>query len=80
VVNAASRTHVTMRQIAEAVAHTTGTRAVSITREQAEQALGPYAAVLTRSTPLDPSRAERVVNWTPEAPALLDDLRTGSYA
>lgn len=80
VVNAASRTHVTMRQLAEAVAHTTGTRAVSITREQAERAIGPYAAVLTRSTPLDPSRAERVFGWTPEAPALLDDLRAGSYA
>jgi hypothetical protein len=42
--------------------------------------LGPFAAALTRSSPMDPSRAERRFDWKPAGPALLDDLRTGSYA
>jgi nucleoside-diphosphate-sugar epimerase len=80
VVNAASRSRTPMRGIAEAVAQITGARAQSITMEQARQALGPFAGVLTRSAPLDPSRAERLFDWKPAEPDLLDDLRTGSYA
>ncbi|MCO5968683.1 NAD-dependent epimerase/dehydratase family protein [Actinoallomurus soli] len=80
VVNAATRSRTSMRQIAEAVADTTGARAMSITLEQARQALGPFAGVLTRSSPLDPSRAERVFGWKPVERGLLDELRTGSYA
>ncbi|MCO5993179.1 NAD-dependent epimerase/dehydratase family protein [Actinoallomurus rhizosphaericola] len=80
VVNVATRSRTSMRQIAEAVAGTTGARALSISLEQARQALGPFAGVLTRSSPLDPSRAERVFGWKPVEPGLLDELRTGSYA
>lgn len=80
VVNAASRSRTTMRQIAEAVAHITGARAQSISVEQAQRMLGPAAGVLTRSSPLDSSRAERLFGWKPAEPALLDELRTGSYA
>lgn len=80
VVNAASRTRVTMRQMAEAVADLTGTRAESMTLAEAQQVFGPFAHVLTRSSPLDASRAERRLGWKPVGPDLLDDLRGGSYA
>jgi nucleoside-diphosphate-sugar epimerase len=79
VVNAASRTWTSMREIAEAVAHITGAQPVSISLEQAQQALGPLAAVLTRSAPLDPSRAQKVLGWEPVEATLINDLRTGSY-
>ncbi|GLY86490.1 NAD-dependent epimerase/dehydratase family protein [Actinoallomurus iriomotensis] len=79
VVNAASRSRTGMRRIAEAVAHLTGTRARSIALEEAQRTFGPFAEVLTRSSPLDPSRAERLFDWKPAEPALLDDLRTGTY-
>lgn len=79
VVNAASRSRTSMRQIAEAVAHITGARAQSISVERAQRMLGPAAGVLTRSSPLDSSRAERLFDWKPAEPALLDELRTGSY-
>jgi hypothetical protein len=78
VVNAASRAPTSMRQLAEAVAHLTGVSPVSLTPEQAQQAMGPYAAVLTRSAPLDPSRAEKVLGWNPVERGLTDELRAGS--
>ncbi|MBM9509223.1 NAD-dependent epimerase/dehydratase family protein [Actinacidiphila acididurans] len=80
VVNAASRHRTSMREISEAVAHITGTRAQSITLEQAQRTIGPFADVLTRSSPMDPSRAERLLSWHPAEPPLLDELRTRSYA
>ncbi|GAA0408550.1 NAD-dependent epimerase/dehydratase family protein [Microbispora corallina] len=80
VVNASSGEPASMREIAEAVARITATRAVSITFEQAAEALGPYAAVLVRSSPLDASRAERLFGWRATAKGLLDELTTGSYA
>jgi nucleoside-diphosphate-sugar epimerase len=80
VVNAASRTPTPMRQLAEAVAHLTAASPVSLTPEQAQQAMGPYAAVLARSAPLDPSRAEKVLGWSPVERGLTDELRAGSYA
>jgi nucleoside-diphosphate-sugar epimerase len=80
VVNAASRDRTSMRELAEAVAHITQARAVSITMEQAQQKMGPLAGVLSRSALLDSSRAERVFDWKPTGPSLLDELRTGSYA
>jgi nucleoside-diphosphate-sugar epimerase len=79
VVNAASRARTSMRQIAEAVAYLTGARTLSLSLEQAEQAMGPYAAVLTRSSPLDPSRAEKVLGWDRVERSLIDELRAGSY-
>jgi nucleoside-diphosphate-sugar epimerase len=80
IVNAASRNRATMREIASAVADLTGAGTLSLSLEQAQQVLGPFAAVLTRSAPLDPSRAEKVLGWEQVEPPLLDDLRTGSYA
>ncbi|NUP48846.1 MAG: NAD-dependent epimerase/dehydratase family protein [Catenulispora sp.] len=79
VVNAAGPARTSMRQIAEAVAELTGTAAVSITVEQARSALGPYADVLLRSSPLDASRAARELGWKPGEADLVEDLRAGSY-
>jgi nucleoside-diphosphate-sugar epimerase len=79
VVNAASRTRTSMRQIAEAVADLTGARTLSLSLEQAQQMMGPFAEVLTRSSPLDASRAEQTFGWRPLEPGLLHELRTGSY-
>lgn len=67
-------------QIAEAVARLTGAQPVSLTSEQAQRAMGPHAEVLTRPSPLDPSRAEQILDWKATGPTLLDELRTGSYA
>ncbi|GAA2868579.1 NAD-dependent epimerase/dehydratase family protein [Nonomuraea rubra] len=79
VVNAAAGEGTPFRRIAEAVAGLTGARAVSLTIEQAEQAMGPFAAVLARSAPMDSSRARRLFGWEPTGPGLLDDLAAGSY-
>ncbi|MCO5985195.1 NAD-dependent epimerase/dehydratase family protein [Actinoallomurus spadix] len=80
IVNAAARERTPMRRIVEAVADVAGARPVSITLEQAQQTFGPFAGLLTRSSPMDPSRAERVLGWKPVEPGILDELRTGSYA
>lgn len=79
IINAASRTRTPMRDIAAAVADTAGAEAISLTRTEARDLLGPFADVLTRSSPLDPTRAETNYDWRPTAPPLLTDLRTGSY-
>jgi hypothetical protein len=42
--------------------------------------MGPAAAVLTRSAPLDSGKARRLFRWNPTSPSLLDDLTSGSYA
>jgi nucleoside-diphosphate-sugar epimerase len=80
VVNASAGTPVPMREIAEAVAALTGAQALSITLEQAREALGPFADVLTRSAPLMSAKAGRTLGWNPVEPGLLDELRAGSYA
>ncbi|GAA4953321.1 nucleoside-diphosphate-sugar epimerase [Nonomuraea thailandensis] len=79
VVNAATAERTPFRRIAEAVAGLTGARAVSLTAEQAVRAMGPFAAVLARSAPMDSSRAGRLFGWKPTGPALLEDLAGGSY-
>jgi nucleoside-diphosphate-sugar epimerase len=69
-----------MRQLAEAVAALTGAQPLSLTREQAEQAMGADAvAVLTRSSPLDPTRAEQLFGWRTTSAGLLEELASGSY-
>lgn len=80
VVNAASAEHTPMRRIAEAAAALTGAQAVSLTLEQGTAAMGPLAATLTRSSPLDASRARRLYGWSPARPGLIEELTTGSYA
>src|SRR5690606_1144052 len=60
IVNAATRTGTAIRDMAEAVATLTGARAVSLPLDEAMKSFGPMALALTSSTPLDPSRAERL--------------------
>ncbi|MEZ0109343.1 nucleoside-diphosphate-sugar epimerase [Catenulispora sp. EB89] len=79
VVNASAGTPTSMRDIAEAVAELTGAQAMSITLEQAREAMGPYADVLTRSAPLNSARAGRMLGWTPVEAGLPAELRKGSY-
>lgn len=79
IVNAATRTTTPMRDIATAVAETAGAKAISLTRAEARDLLGPFADVLTSSSPLDPTRAETHYNWHPTGSTLLNDIRTGSY-
>ncbi|MEY9929671.1 nucleoside-diphosphate-sugar epimerase [Catenulispora sp. GP43] len=79
VVNASAGVQTSMRDIAEAVAELTGAQAMSITLEQAREAMGPFADVLTRSAPLNSERAGRLLGWTPVEATLLDELRKGSY-
>ncbi|MBB2749065.1 UNVERIFIED_ORG: nucleoside-diphosphate-sugar epimerase [Microbispora rosea subsp. rosea] len=80
VVNAASAERTPIRRIAEAVAVLTGAQAVSLTLEQAVAAMGPAVDALTRSSPMDASRARRLFGWAPERPGLIEELTTGSYA
>jgi Nucleoside-diphosphate-sugar epimerases len=79
VVNAAGTERTPMRRIVEAVAAAAGAQAVSLTPEQAAELLGPLAATLTRSSPLDSGKARRRYGWRPASPSLLDELTTGSY-
>ncbi|MCC5576261.1 NAD-dependent epimerase/dehydratase family protein [Microtetraspora sp. AC03309] len=79
VVNAAGVERTPMRGIVEAVAATAGARAVSVTPEQAAETMGPAAAMLTRSSPLDSAKARRLFGWNPTSPNLLDELTSGSY-
>ncbi|BBH69992.1 hypothetical protein ACTI_66770 [Actinoplanes sp. OR16] len=78
-VNAAAPAPTSMREIAEAVAQVTATRAVSITLQQALAAIGPFAHQLTTDQVLDPSRAERLLGWRTTEPGLIQDLTAGSY-
>lgn len=64
----------------EAVAVLTGTRTASMPLDQATQLFGDLARTLTGSTPLDPSRAERLYGWKPAGPSLVEDVTRGSYA
>ncbi|MBB2912456.1 nucleoside-diphosphate-sugar epimerase [Streptosporangium becharense] len=79
VVNAAGAERTPMRGIVEAVAAAAGARAVSVTPEQAAETMGPVAALLTRSSPLDSAKARRLFGWNPTSPNLLDELTSGSY-
>ncbi|MGW6795308.1 NAD-dependent epimerase/dehydratase family protein [Streptomyces chartreusis] len=80
VLNASSPERTSMRAMTEAIAYITGAQATSLTPQQAEQVMGPFARVATRSSPMDSSRAERVLGWKATEPTLLEELRTGSYA
>ncbi|WP_327586123.1 NAD-dependent epimerase/dehydratase family protein [Nonomuraea sp. NBC_00507] len=79
VVNAAGAERTPMRRIVEAVAATAGAHAVSLAPEQAAEMMGPVAAMLTRSSPLNSAKARRLFGWNPTSPNLLDELTSGSY-
>ncbi|GAA3092720.1 MULTISPECIES: NAD-dependent epimerase/dehydratase family protein [Nonomuraea] len=80
IVNAATRTGMAFREMVEAVATLTGTHTASLSLDQATQLFGDLAHMLAGSTPLDPSRAERLYGWKPAGPSLVEDVTRGSYA
>ncbi|MGC4834854.1 NAD-dependent epimerase/dehydratase family protein [Micromonospora vinacea] len=77
--NAAGPRQFTFRELAEAIADLTGTTATSITAEQAESAMGPMAALLQSSARITSQKAHDTFGWSTSGPALLDDVRSGSY-
>jgi nucleoside-diphosphate-sugar epimerase len=77
--NASGPQQFTFRELAEAIADLTGTTATSITAEQAESAMGPMAALLQSSARTPSRKAHETFGWNTSGPALLDDVRSGSY-
>lgn len=77
--NAAGSQQFTFRELAEAIAELTGTTATSITAEQAESAMGPRAVLLGSSARITSQKARDTFGWSTSGPALLDDVRSGSY-
>ncbi|MFI7613431.1 NAD-dependent epimerase/dehydratase family protein [Nonomuraea terrae] len=77
--NASGPQPFTFRELAEAIADLTGTTATSITAEQAESAMGPMAALLQSSARTPSRKAHETFGWSTSGPALLDDVRSGSY-
>ncbi|GAB3276433.1 NAD-dependent epimerase/dehydratase family protein [Kineosporia babensis] len=77
--NAAGTQPFTFRALAEAIADLTGTAATAITAEQAEAAMGPMAALLQSSAHTSSQKARSTFGWSTSGPALLDDVRSGSY-
>jgi nucleoside-diphosphate-sugar epimerase len=79
VYNAAGQHEFTFRELAEAIAELTGTTATSITAEQAENAMGPMAALLRSSARIESRKARDTFGWSTSGPGLPDDVRSGSY-
>jgi nucleoside-diphosphate-sugar epimerase len=79
VYNAAGPQRFSFRDLAEAIAELTGTTATSITAGQAESAMGPMAALLRSSAHIFSGKARDTFGWDTSGPALLDDVRSGSY-
>src|SRR5580704_6697450 len=52
----------------------------SVPYETARQSIGPLADLLVLDQYVSGERAQRELGWRPAAPALLTELRTGSYA
>ena len=77
--NAAGPQRFTFRELAEAIADLTGTTTTSITIEQAESAMGPMAALVQSSAHTPSRKAQETFGWSTSGPALLDDVRSGSY-
>ena len=48
--------------------------------ETARQELGPYADALALDQRLSAAKARRLLDWTPQAPSVFEELETGSYA
>ncbi len=72
----------TMRELAEAIAIGTGTRATSVTEEEATAALDPFSAMFVALDNLLSSRKARAeLGGSPARhPTLLWDVAHGSYA
>ena len=73
---------VTGRALAEAVATNTGVpRVEEVSLEAAQAALHPFMALLISMTfDLDAALVRQELDWSPQAPSLIEDLTDGSYA
>lgn len=47
--------------------------------EEARAAMGPFADALALDQQVSGDKAKQVLNWSPQAPSLIDELRGGSY-
>lgn len=66
-----------VREIAEAASHAAGLggRVESWPIEQARERLGPYADALVLDQQVSAAKAMRLLDWTPKAPSLLEELK-----
>lgn len=71
-----------VREIAEAASHAAGlpgqTEAWPL--EEAREALGPFAEALALDQQVSGERAKTLLDWQPQGPSILEDLKDGSYA
>lgn len=79
VFNAGGTVPFAFRDLADAIGELTGTPAVSVPLEAAEQQMGPAVRTLTSSSRLSSERALVAYGWEPRPLSLLDDVRDGSY-
>ncbi len=80
--NAAAEPPVSLKEIAEAVGHAAGLvdSPRSLTMEEANTAFGPFmTSFLARNMRVSSARAMSLLDWQPERPSVLDDLKHGSY-
>ncbi len=82
VLNGVGNPVVRVRDIAEAASVAAGIpgRTETWSLEAARQALGPFADALALDQQISGAKARQLLGWTPQGPALLDDLARGSYA
>jgi nucleoside-diphosphate-sugar epimerase len=71
-----------VREIAEAASRSAGAdgRTESWPLDEARKTLGPYADALALDQQVSAERSKRLLQWSPRAPTLLEDLASGSYA
>ncbi|HYL77567.1 MAG TPA: SDR family oxidoreductase [Bryobacteraceae bacterium] len=79
--HAADGTAYRLKQIAEAasIGAGTGGRTESWPLEDARKTLGPYADALALDQQVSAEKARATLGWTPRAPSVIDDLKSGSY-
>lgn len=81
ILNIVSEPAVSVRAMAQAIAHGCGLdRPIEVWEESAaRQVLGPLVDALLLNQPISGARARSILQWTPQAPSLLEELEHGSY-
>jgi nucleoside-diphosphate-sugar epimerase len=71
-----------VREIAVAASQRAGAagKTESWPLDEARKTLGPYADALVLDQQISAARAQRLLQWTPTAPTIFEDLASGSYA
>ncbi len=78
-VHAVGEEGVSMRDIAEAIGVSLGIPTVSISRDQAQAEMGFLGMLMTVDASASSELTQRVYDWRPEGPTLLEDVRNGAY-